>query len=429
MKKQINVLVFPAGIENGIEIIKSLQGCKEISLFAASSPGVNHSFYLFKHVNVVGDVREREWIDDLNAIIKKHNIDLVYPANSVVIDHLSPNREKINANILLPSEEIIELTRSKKATISKLKESVPVPKVFSSLHEVDRFPVFAKPDKGYGSQGATVVVDREQASKINFDTYIVQENLVGKEYTVDCFSDDDGKLIFSGARERLRIRMGTSMHAEVVSDDLQELMREYAIKILEKIKISGAWFFQVKQDSLGVLKLLEIDVRIAGTMCYHRVMGINFPLLSILQFNGASVKTLINTVPVTLDRCLKNRYRLDYDYDMVYLDLDDTLVIHDRLNIELIGFLFQCINQKKKLILISKFLGEDIRAYLKKWRVLELFDEIIWLPEGDSKALHIPHSRAIFIDDSFSQRLEVSKICGIPTFDPSMVEALLDDRI
>jgi hypothetical protein len=114
---------------------------------------------------------------------------------------------------------------------------------------------------------------------------------------------------------------------------------------------------------------------------------------------------------------------------MVYVDLDDTLVIHDRLNIELISFLFQCINQKKKLILISKFLGDDIRTYLKKWRVLELFDDIIWLPESDSKALHIPHGRAIFIDDSFSQRLEVSKICGIPTFDPSMVEALLDDRV
>jgi carbamoyl-phosphate synthase large subunit len=429
MKKPINVLVLPAGIENGLEIIKSLQGCKGINLFGASSPGVNHSSYVFKSVNVVGDVREKEWINDLNVTIKKHDIDLVYPANSEVIDYLSPNREKIKANVLLPSKEIIELTRSKKATIYSLKESIPVPKVFSSLNEIDIFPVFAKPDKGYGSQGAAVIADREQASKVNFDIYIVQENLVGKEYTVDCFSDESGKLIFSGARERLRIRMGTSMHAESVSDDLEELLREYAVKILEKIQISGAWFFQVKEDSLGVLKLLEIDVRIAGTMCYHRVKGINFPLLSILQFNGASVKTLINTMPVTLDRCLKNRFRLDYEYDMVYVDLDDTLIIHDRLNIELISFLFQCINQKKKLILISKFLSEDISTYLKKWRVLELFDDIIWLPESDSKALYIPHGRAIFIDDSFSQRLEVSKICGIPTFDPSMVEALLDDRI
>jgi len=227
----------------------------------------------------------------------------------------------------------------------------------------------------------------------------------------------------------MRIRMGTSMHAEAVSNELEALLREYAIKILEKIKISGAWFFQVKQDSMGTLKLLEIDVRIAGTMCYHRGAGVNFPLLSILQFNGAPVKTLINNVKLTLDRCLKNRFFLDYDYDIVYLDLDDTLVIHGRINIEIISFLFQCINQKKKIVLISKFLGEDIRAHLKKWRVLELFDDIVWLPEGESKASYIPHDRAIFIDDSFSQRLEVSEICGIPTFDPSMVESLLDDRI
>lgn len=430
MKNSLNVLIFPAGTENGLEIYRSLIGCKEVTLFGASNASENHATYVFKNLSIVKNVGQEGWLNDLNLAINENDIDLVFPANSFVIDHLSPVRRQVDATVLLPEHKVIELTRSKKATIAALYGLIPTPIVYQSFDDAVLFlPVFSKPDKGYGSQGATLIESIDHLASVDFDKNIVQEFLPGREYTVDCFSDESGMLIFSGARERLRIRMGTSMHAEAVSGDIQELLRGYAIKILEKIKISGAWFFQVKEDSLGVLKLLEIDVRIAGTMCYHRVMGINFPLLSILQFNGASVKTLINTVPITLDRCLKNRFRLDYEYDMVYLDLDDTLVIHNRLNTELIGFLFQCVNQKKKLILISKFLGDDIRAYLKKWRVLELFDDIIWLREGDSKALHIPHSRAIFIDDSFSQRLEVSKICGIPTFDPSMVEALLDDRI
>jgi carbamoyl-phosphate synthase large subunit len=429
MKKPINVLVFPAGMENGLEIIKSLRGCKEIRLFGGSSADINHSFYTFKKTNILGDVRGIGWIDDLNEVIKKNKIDIIYPANSIVIDHLSSNRNKISAKVLLPSEEIINLTRSKRATLNALKDSIPIPKVFSAIEEIQHLPVFAKPDRGYGSQGASVITSFEEIKKINFKTHIVQENLPGREYTIDCFSDANGGLLFSGARERDRVRMGTSMHAESVSNELEVLMRDYALKILQKIQISGAWFFQVKEDFYGVLKLLEIDVRIAGTMCFHRGKGVNFPLLSIHQFYGETVKTLINDIPLTLDRCLKNRFSFDYDYDVVYLDLDDTLVIHDKLNIELITFLFQCVNQKKKIILISKFLGDDIRAYLKKWRVLELFDDIIWLSEDESKASFLPRDRAIFIDDSFSQRLEVSEICGIPTFDPSMIEVLLDDKI
>lgn len=35
---------------------------------------------------------------------------------------------------------------------------------------------------------------------------------------------------------------------------------------------------------------------------------------------------------------------------------------------------------------------------------------------------------AIFIDDSFAERREVAEACGIPTFDLSMLELLLDDR-
>ena len=35
---------------------------------------------------------------------------------------------------------------------------------------------------------------------------------------------------------------------------------------------------------------------------------------------------------------------------------------------------------------------------------------------------------AIFIDDSFAERMDVAKVRAIPTFDPSMVDVLLDVR-
>lgn len=429
MKKPINVLIFPAGMENGLEIRKALQYCKEVRLFGASSPGINHAFYVFRDVSLVRDVRATDWISDLNKVIRKKQIDVVYPANSTVIDQISAARDQIDAQVLLPRHDIITLTRSKRATIEKLRDVIPVPAVYQSAQDIPRFPVFVKPDQGYGSQGAELIENEQQVRNVNFETHIVQEYLPGKEYSVDCFCDENGSLLFSGARERLRVRMGTSMHAEPVSATLEIHLRDYAERILRRIPISGAWFFQVKMDLKGTLRLLEIDIRIAGTMGFNRSRGINFPLLSILQARGVRVRTMAIQVPLSMDRCLHNRYRLEFEYDTVFVDLDDTLVVHDRLNLELITFLYQCINKGKRVVLISKHQGPDIRVYLRQWRIETLFDEIIWLQESDSKADRIAKARAIFIDDSFSQRAEVAERCGIPTFDPSMIEALIDDRI
>lgn len=403
-KKKWNVLIFPGGMENAIEIHKSLKYCKEVKLFSVSAPVPNQAFYLYEKNGIVRDIRQDGWIDDLNKIIEDNDIDIVYPANSIIIDYLSPNRDKINADVLLPEHSIIELTRSKKDTIKALKDVIAVPKVYNSIEEIEEYPVFIKPDRGYGAQGACMIEDEQVAQKIDFDNFIVQELLPGSEYTIDCFSDADGKLLFAGGRERSRVRMATSMHAEVIDGELHNKFVEIAEKILGKIKIKGAWFFQLKEAKDGELKLLEIDIRIAGTMGFNRCRGVNFAMLSIFQHYGYKVGAMVNDVKISLDRCLHNRYIFDYDYDTVYVDLDDTIIVHNKVNLDVIKFLYQAINKGKKIVLISKSLEKDKESYLKKWKISELFDEKIWLKEEDCKADYMKSEKAIFIDDSFSQR-------------------------
>ena len=130
-----------------------------------------------------------------------------------------------------------------------------------------------------------------------------------------------------------------------------------------------------------------------------------------------------------MDRCLHSRYILDYAYDTVYVDLDDTLIIHDKINLDLVRFLYQCVNKSIRLILISKNLEADKEAYLKNWRLSELFDEKIWLKEEEEKYPYMKGEKSIYIDDSFSQRARAAEQLKIPTFDASMVEALIDDRV
>lgn len=422
------VLIFPSGMENGIEIGKSLKFCKEVEVFSATANVQNQAFYLYSANNIVRHVNEDGWVNDLNSAIDKHSIDIVYPANSLVIDALNDNRKNIRADILLPSEAIIDLTRSKKKTLNTLMDLIDVPKVYEFVDDIPEFPVFIKPDRGYGAQGASIIYLASELDSIELNDFIIQELLPGKEYTIDCFSDSNGRLMFCSGRERSRIRMATSMHAEDISDELNESFREIAGKILSRIPIEGVWFFQMKEDAVGKLKLLEIDVRIAGTMAFNRCKGVNFPLLSLYQYYGHDVGVLTNDIRFSMDRCLKNRYVVDYHYDTVYVDLDDTIIIKGKLNLELITFLYQCINKKIKIVLVSKNLREDKEQYLIEHKIYQLFDEIIWLEESDKKYRYMKNQNAIFIDDSYSQRKETAEILGIPTFDCSMVEALLDDR-
>lgn len=428
-----NVLIFPGGTENGLEIYKSLKDCKKIALFSACSSVSNHAPFVFKENVIIPSVKENDWVLELNKLITQWSINFIYPANSLVIDKLIDNRDNIKCPLLLPNSEVVALTRSKKKTLKALSDLISVPVVYDDPNSIQSFPCFTKPDKGYGSQGNIKLENKSQAQEFfqnkKTDDYILQEYLPGKEFTIDCFSNNEGDLLFCSGRERERIRMGTSMRARRASDELNKTFDGIANIILSKISITGAWFFQMKEDAQGKLKILEIDIRIAGTMCLNRVYGVNFPALTLFQHMGQNVDILQNDLDITLDRALVNRYQSNLSYNVVYVDLDDTLIIRGKINTDLIKFIYQSLNNSKKLILISKSLANDKVQILRDFKIHDLFSEVIWLTEDQSKADFISHKDAIFIDDSFSQRKLVAQKCAIPTFDCSMIEFLISDRV
>lgn len=430
-KVRWRVLLFPVGTENALEVWRSLAFSKEILLYGAACPGSHHGPYVFNTVYPVPHVSQQGWVEELNKIVRNNAIDFVFPLNDDVIDALANRRSEVACPIILVPNETVRIVRSKTATLDALKQEVAVSQNYSTVEQIEDYPVFVKPDDGHGEQGAKIVHSRIEleAALSQKPDLLIQEFLPGKEYSVDCFTDRHDDLIFCGGRERVRVRMGTSVHSRLANEARQAELKIIASRISKKLKMRGPWFFQMKADADGNLKLLEVDARIAGTMALNRVRGINFPLLGIYDAAGENITILLNKYNVEIDRALVNRYSHDLEYDTIYVDLDDTLVVHEKLNLLLIRFLFQCLNKEKRLVLVSKSLEKDKLGFLRHWRIAELFDQIIWLPENQSKASVIKAERAIFIDDSFSERSEVSRKLGIPTFDPSMVEMLLDYRL
>jgi len=422
--KTKNVLIFPAGTEIGLEIYQALKNCKEVKLFGAGQDVSNHAKFIYSTYHHISSIHNEVWLDELISLCNVLEIDYIFPAYDDVIVELSRHRNKIPAKIIAPTIEVCEITRSKLQTYNILKNIIRTPKIFESPDAVSTFPVLIKPDKGQGSFGVKKI-DSLQELLLNLEETpdrIISEYLPGKEYTVDCFSDREKGLLFAAARERIRTRNGISVHSRTI--DIPNIA-EWGKKISQVLKMRGAWFFQIKESKDGELVLLEVAPRIAGSMATHRVKGINFPLLSIFEEERFSLNVQANNYPVEIDRALRNRYKHNIQFSQLYIDYDDTIIVNGKINQEAIQLIYQCINDKKKISLITRHQG-NIEDSLKSFKLHQLFDEIIHIQDKSKKSLHIKDvNGAIFVDDSFSERQDVANKLGILTFDCSMIEVLL----
>jgi hypothetical protein len=417
-----NVLVFPAGTEIGLEILNALKHSKEVKLFGAGQNIPNHANFAYPEYHHLPSIHEANWLDHLIALCKQLAIDYVFPAHDDVIVALSRRQACIPAKVISSPADVCETTRSKSLTYRRLGRLLRVPTIYDNPERIASYPVFVKPDKGQGSFGVRKVHNQNEllTALSGVPDAIICEYLPGEEFTVDCFSDRDRGVLFAQARSRRRTRNGISVNT--VTEDLDTALY-LAQCIHNELQMRGAWFYQIKRAHDGELALLEVAPRIAGAMATHRAKGVNFPLLSIFEEERLPLSVLVNPGKIELDRALGNRYQHTVRFSTLYVDLDDTLVLDDQVNIEIIRLIFQSINLGKRIKLLTRH-RDNLSETLTRHRLNGLFDEIIHLNENEPKSTHITESDAIFIDDSFSERQEVWKTRGILTFDCSMVELL-----
>ncbi|HGW6106203.1 TPA: ATP-grasp domain-containing protein [Citrobacter werkmanii] len=420
----INVLIFPAGTEIGREIYLSLRYEKNINLVLAGADYDSHARHYTSEYHIVPDVTHCDWLPTLQALVLQENINYIFPAHDEALLALSENRDALSATVLCPSQETCQITRFKSKTYQALKHSIPTPQIFNDVTEIEQWPVFVKPDRGQGAQGATRVDTPAMLASLQAerDDLIVCEYLSGEEFTVDCFSDRAQGLLFCQPRIRSRIRAGIAMTSTLVS--LPEV-DAYARAISQQLQLYGAWFFQLKRSTSGTLTLLEVAPRIAGTMALNRVAGINFAMLTIYESMQININLLPTFNNIQITRSLSNKYKHKINFEHVYIDYDDTIVVKNKLCLPTITFLYQCINHGIKIHLITRH-ARNITHELQQRHIHSIFETINQLNFNDKKSNYIFESNAIFIDDSFSERLEVSKNKNIPVFDISMIEVLIE---
>jgi hypothetical protein len=395
-------------------------------LVGGSSVSDHGEFAFPDYIGHLPFVSDPGFIDGIAKVVKERGIDIIYPTMDSVILALVEGVDRLGCALLSPKIDTVRICSQKLLTYEALRCVLPVPRIFINRGEITKFPVFVKPNVGYGARGAYRADTQEELLQkaYGLNDPLICEYLPGEELTVDCFTDYTGTLRFCRSRKRMRVLNGVSVRSEADWADHPELI-EWARAISTRLSMRGAWFFQMKRRENGTLVLLEVACRIGGGAGTYRAAGVNLPLLSL--YDAFQIPVGIDTQPIGIvrDASIVSKYKLDISYSEVYIDLDDCLLVDGKVNVILLQFIYQCINSNKSVYLLTRH-DIDPRKELEKARLLGFWDGIFHIGKDEKKSSRIRSRNSIFIDDSFSERREVREALGIPVFSLDAIECLLD---
>ena len=422
--KKTRVLILPAGELNAAEVVTSLSNQVNIQVYGASSVDRLGPFILDNYANGLARANEPSFVSDVNALVDKWGIDLILPTHDSVVLQLSKFRTELLAVPMVPSVEAAEMCRDKHVLYQHFKGYWFTPRIISMEDEVAVSQLWVKPRRGQGGQGGRRIStdDAKWKSSVDWQNEIVTEFFPGEELTVDCFTGSNLSLQGIFPRSRDRVLGGVSVAASAI--EIDEAIKEIAGVLNNELQIIGQWYFQLIRHWDGRWRLLEVSARPAGGQVLTRARGINLPLLSVYAHLGKTVALLPRDLPISLERSLSNYFRWGVSYKTVYLDLDDTLIVSDRPNSELIAFVYECLAKGISVNLLTKHKG-SVQNLLRRFAISpNLFRRIIKIPQDARKSDYIRDTESIFIDNAFNEREEVQRALGIPVFDVSDVDIL-----
>ena len=133
MKK---VMVFPAASEIGLEINNALKYSNHFEVYGLSSV-YGHSERVYKNcIFGVPYYNEDGFIEQLNKIIKKYEIDYIYPAYDDIQLYLMLHKNEIEAEIISSELKTTEICRSKEKTYKYFEDCDFIPLTFLTINDI-----------------------------------------------------------------------------------------------------------------------------------------------------------------------------------------------------------------------------------------------------------------------------------------------------
>lgn len=264
MKK---ILVTGAGGPAGINFIMSLQIAPE--KFSITGTEANQNYLHLVPTNKkysIPKATDKDYINKLNAIIRKEKVEFVHPQPDIEVAIISGNREKLKANVFLPSKKTVLICQDKLKTAKLwLKKDVPAARIMELQKESDidkafkefRSPIWIRAKHGAGGRGSSPACNKETAlswikywkSRQKNWEFIAQEYLPGRNIGFHSLWKN-GELVTSMARERIEYIYPTLAPSGVTgTPSMQKTIHDNTV------------------NKIGTEAVLAIDSRFEGIAC------------------------------------------------------------------------------------------------------------------------------------------------------------------
>lgn len=291
-----------------------LGGAKRVSLaeeFIKAGNNLDYAVSIFSYeltpfvpIAEVGTVvLGKKWADPhlvahLRSVIHEHDIDVVLPFVDPAIQIAASLKAHLK-DVFIPvsSEAIAEIFFNKHlANQWFVEHCIPVPEFKGKL------PAIAKPVTGSASKGLVIIespdVLGEFNSRADRDNFLLQEYVVGDEYTVDCYADSTGRLIAAVPRKRLEVTGGEATKTVTVHHAAVEVLTQ---KLFVTRSFIGPITVQFIEDKTsGKVYVMEINPRFGGGALCSIHAGMQSPLYVIQEFLGISPQPMKQFNPGTL---------------------------------------------------------------------------------------------------------------------------------
>lgn len=240
---------------------------------------------------------EEEYIEDIIKICQDEKITILIPLYELEFHSLNQNRERIEqtgAKLLLSEQPIIDICNHKgKTAIFFETYQIPSPEIYTD--ENKKFPAIIKPIDGMGSKDVFEIFhEREYKFFLEYIEHpIVQEYVIGTEYTIDVLCDLEGEPIFIIPRERLEVRAGEVSKSCTVHHEPIIKATQYVIACLRKEgHVMGPLTIQCFL-SKEQIKFIEINPRFGGGVPLSFVAGADYAEAIEKMYLGEKVKPRI----------------------------------------------------------------------------------------------------------------------------------------
>ena len=232
------------------------------------------------------------------AAVRRLEIDVFIPliveAEFLPLDAVRAEFEALGCRLCAPAREVAERAGDKLAFANFLRlHGVPGPATdeYSPGLTPARFPVYLKPRRGSGSVGTVRIESLAtlHESAAGRSGLIVQQALQGREFTVDCFASEPGRVVAAVPRERIAIKAGVSVKGRTYHHPEIERI---AADVVAKSGITGPANVQGMLGEDGSFSIIEMNPRFSGTLALTTAAGINFASLLLDMLEGRAIPDL-----------------------------------------------------------------------------------------------------------------------------------------